>query len=406
MRPLYNSLAHAPLARGSGNAGLWYDKLCDQWSRTWELPSDTGQPHDAARGDRERGRSSNDEQDRETAKLRWIDSVVDTAIGDPQQLAEASRRIHQLVEARGGQFGIFTTESRFVTGLGRSHPIENGFAWHATLGVPYLPGSSVKGMTRAWARDAVEPSPGTVGDSAEDRVGLHFGRRADPRAVGGVIFLDAIPIRPIRLEADVMTPHFTGWTPDKPPGDWRSPVPVPFLVVAPQSSFLFAILPRASIAPAELATVFTWLRSALQEAGAGAKTAVGYGRFAHDEALTTARTQQREHDRAAQAEAVRRIALEQTAQGRWRLALERLPEPELLDRVRIHLEKEPIADPEERGAFARAVAELPGIALWRRGKKQDPSTRHGPDKLKAHARLVDATASMVSGRAGAAGFNP
>ena len=51
-------------------------------------------------------------------------------------------------------FGVFTTDGRFVTGTGRSHSVENGFAWHPTLGTPYLSGSSVKGMIRARAQEA------------------------------------------------------------------------------------------------------------------------------------------------------------------------------------------------------------------------------------------------------------
>ena len=36
-----------------------------------------------------------------------------------------------LIESRGGRWEAFTSASRFVTGLGRSHPVENGFACNA-----------------------------------------------------------------------------------------------------------------------------------------------------------------------------------------------------------------------------------------------------------------------------------
>ena len=74
-------------------------------------------------------------------------------------LRESAVRMVRLVEAHGGRWRVFRTTSRFVTGLGRRHPVENGFAWHSTLGVPYLPGSSVKGMVRAWTR-LVAPEDG------------------------------------------------------------------------------------------------------------------------------------------------------------------------------------------------------------------------------------------------------
>jgi CRISPR-associated protein Cmr6 len=102
------------------------------------------------------------------------------------------------------------------------------------------------------------------------------------------VFLDAIPISGVRLEADVMTPHYAGWTPEALPGDWREPVPVPFLVVASRSAFVFSLLPRG-VERSELENVFHWLREALRFSGAGAKTAVGYGRFAYDEPRRNAR---------------------------------------------------------------------------------------------------------------------
>jgi len=41
----------------------------------------------------------------------------------------------------------------FVTGMGMEHPLENGFAFLDPYGVPYLPGSSVKGVVRRAAEE-------------------------------------------------------------------------------------------------------------------------------------------------------------------------------------------------------------------------------------------------------------
>jgi CRISPR-associated protein Cmr6 len=189
-----------------------------------------------------------------------------------------------------------------------------------------------------------------------------------------------------------MTPHYAGWIPEAPPGDWREPMPVPFLVVAPGTSFLFSLLPRG-IERGELETVFQWLRDALHYAGAGAKTAVGYGRFAYDEQQTTARAETMEKARAARALAARRAALQGTAEGRWLDALEGKPESTILELVRVHLEAQPMADAAERRGFARAVAETPYVALWRKGETQDKTIRTGRDKLRARAKSVDTAAS-------------
>jgi CRISPR-associated protein Cmr6 len=356
-RPLYKNLAHASLQLGTGNAGLWYDKLCDRWSNDWTLSGDSDR------------------------KLEWIETVTKQRVGVESLLVESTARALRLTRAKGGAFGIFVTEGRFVTGLGRSHPVENGFAWHPTLGVPYLPGSSVKGLVRAWAERDAEPRP------SHECVGEIFGSAG---ASGQLVFLDAIPIAPVQLEVDVMTPHYAGWSPDEPPGDWCGPVPVPFLVSAPQNAFAFSVLPVRTRDATALADVFAWLRAALENAGAGAKTSVGYGRFRFDESKTEARKKELDKEHDVQAEAARRAQAQQTPEGRWSLALEGKAEREILELVRVHLEKQPMADPVERRAFATVVSAtgLPG--LWRKGQKRDAETPVGSSKLKERAKLVEA----------------
>lgn len=46
-----------------------------------------------------------------------------------------------------------TSTAPFTTGLGIEHPLENGFAFLDPYGVPYLPGSSVKGVLRRAAEE-------------------------------------------------------------------------------------------------------------------------------------------------------------------------------------------------------------------------------------------------------------
>ena len=243
-------------------------------------------------------------------KLAWIDTLTTGKAGMAGQIDECVSRLMRLIDRRGGRFAVFAAESRFVTGLGRSHPVENGFAWHPTLGTPYLPGSSVKGLVRAWAKLDTDPSPPC--ETVERLLG-------DRGAAGGISFLDAVPIAPVQLEADVMTPHYAGWTSTEPPGDWCSPVPIPFLVAAAGTSFLFGVIPCRADTD-DLSAVMSWLCSALAWNGAGAKTAVGYGRFGRSDDKTAALKQRlRDEDieveermraeRAARERAIRLAAL-------------------------------------------------------------------------------------------------
>lgn len=258
MRPLYQEANEVAPTEwpGHSNAGLWYDKFCD-----W--------PDDFAKFD----------------KNKWISKLHGKKVGNPCVLAEHAARRTALAAACGGVTLEWKTASRFLTGLGRDHPVENGFAWHHLLGVPYLPGSGVKGVVRSWAE---------VWGASDDAAlcEMAFGVASDTDNTGGkagsILFLDALPVGPVRLEGEVMTPHLGGYylasleNPADLPGEWHAPIPIPLLATAKGQTFQFCLLPRTPDAAEALPKLANLLAEALQIIGAGAKTASGYGRFASD----------------------------------------------------------------------------------------------------------------------------
>lgn len=266
--PLYNHSDHEGnnliKTPGEGNTGLWYNKFFLNWNENWELKSN--------------------------AKLNWIKEVVwekknrqavRRKIGDPNLLTEYSHRIHRLVHSLGGEIRIYATTWHLATGLGLSHPIENGMTWHHTLGVPYLPGSAVKGVVRTWAEEwADNYSP----EDVERIFGPQHDKRknnSDKKTVGTVLFFDALPVQPVELAADIMTPHYHPYysSTNKLPGDWYNPNPIPFLTVNAGQLFMFAVAPRKKENTPDLDLVLQWLDEALTITGVGTKTAAGYGRF-------------------------------------------------------------------------------------------------------------------------------
>lgn len=87
---------------------------------------------------------------------------------------------------------------------------------------------------------------------------------------------------PVQLVAEVMTPHYGPYyqakRADVAPGDYHDPNPIPFLAVEKGTAFLAGILPRSPSDADDAKQARAWLLEALQEIGAGAKTATGYGR--------------------------------------------------------------------------------------------------------------------------------
>ena len=280
--PLYRGL-QAPLAPSPGamHMGLWFERFFH------------GYESDFAAVDQE-GRSA------------WLRQFDLKQVGARSELEAKAEKVEQLAASQGGQARVYQCTAPFVTGMGNPHPLENGFTWHPTLGMPYLPGSAVKGLVRA----AVE-----LAYQGEDKPALlkrWFGTEAKgdvPEASGSFIFLDALPVEPCALVPEVMTPHMGKWyekggkTPtakDTQPGDWHSPVPVGYLT-ARNLQLQFAVMPRPGVNAAELEQVWQALDYALQWLGAGGKTAQGFGTMQVDQ--TALKRREREAaERQAQAE--------------------------------------------------------------------------------------------------------
>lgn len=234
------------------NLGLWYEKFVDCWPSSFNR-------HPKA-----------EERDQ---FLKWF---CDHGENHDELLTAYWKRTEELVAARGGLLLEGTTASRLVSGVGATHPLETGFIWHRTLGVPYLPGSSLKGLLSAWARD----SRGGYGMLGEERALELFGDLAKHGA-GRLVILDVLPAGRWQLDMDIMNPHYAPYYQQgKPPADVWAPTPIKFLAVAKGVRFRFAVLPRTQQVNADdLKDAQILLEGALTTLGLGAKTACGYGLF-------------------------------------------------------------------------------------------------------------------------------
>ncbi len=225
-------------------------------------------------------------------------------VGSDAALRTHQQRFRAAVDAGGGRVLTLTSATPLAIGLGRKHPIENGLTLDATLGVPVIPGSAVKGLVRAWAK--LCEADGTLTPGFTRR---HLGEDPGSEAEGGigsVVFYPALPATWPVLRPDVVTPHHGRYyqaTDSDKRGSWEteSPVPSYFLVVEPGIAWTFAIGPSLAYAAdadarevdALLDTMEGLLRDALQVLGVGAKTGVGYGGFEGDALVRLAQATQR-----------------------------------------------------------------------------------------------------------------
>jgi len=209
------------------------------------------------------------------------------------------------------------TNGRLVVGLGRKGPLEAGFTF-SRYGFPILPGSSVRGLARAWglleiAECLGEKKLGNLANTMEIGEESKFLNEInnykptdsalqlaqDFRIIfgftgkcGKAIFLEALPDGATlpELQLDILNPHY----PDYYMNDGRN-APTDnqqlsqisnFITVAPGVSFWFAVGWQSNCENDPEKRQFDlakkWLELGLKKLGAGAKTSAGYGYFIAD----------------------------------------------------------------------------------------------------------------------------
>lgn len=281
-----------------------------------------------------------DERGREKWRDVWVRKEVLPRF-DVAKLKPLTDAVYARWQAMTAGASAFTMRSqgRLLVGLGGKGVMEIGITLSHVTGLPYIPGSALKGLTRAYGLFSIaaelkisttEVEPLAALDSllaapdrhdkelrkALDLVGELIKARAEDVAAkldahegantyrtafgsqdnGGVcVFHDAViaalPRAGSLFKADVMTPHFKDYYDDvnsdrprygKAPDDGQNPNPILFITVAEHTQFAFAVgLRRTAPAGAESAhtQAVKWLQAALFELGVGAKTAAGYGIF-------------------------------------------------------------------------------------------------------------------------------
>lgn len=205
----------------------------------------------------------------EKSLLPWLREHTARQRRALDHLAGQSNRVLRTIEVR--------TVARFATGLGADHPTENGFSFDPASGLPFLPGSALKGLCRRAALLEGRDAGTCTRWFGPERITAGSGGRQ-----GEVTFFDAFPVQWPRLAVDIVNCHHPEYYRTqtdqkvrnrKPPTETEDPVPVYFLTVDRGAVFSVPLLAPA----ADADVVAEVMLSGLRWLGLGAKTAVGYG---------------------------------------------------------------------------------------------------------------------------------
>lgn len=175
---------------------------------------------------------------------------------------------------------------RVIVGFGEINVLEAGISLLQPYGVPYIPGSALKGLAAHYCHKkyGVEMNrPGfKIGGAAHNAI---FG---STKATGAVLFHDAW-LKPESvvgsLKLDILTPHHQDYNVNgaKAPTDFDSPNPVHFLSASGKFVTFLTLNDeccdenKSVISRTILEFAKTILVEALKEEGVGGKTSSGYG---------------------------------------------------------------------------------------------------------------------------------
>ncbi len=164
--------------------------------------------------------------------------------------------------------------SRLYIGLTRDSALETGITVQHAWGMPMIPGSALKGISRHMAQTS------STLKNEPDAIAYLFGSEDDAKPeCGAVVFHDAwwVPQPGAKpFAAEVVTPHHTAYynLGSAYATDFDSPIPAP--QIAAQGRFRFVVEGEEAWCTLALAL----LKLALTNHGVGGKTTSGYGLFA------------------------------------------------------------------------------------------------------------------------------
>lgn len=257
----------------------------------------------AAQGQGDGGRS-NDKPGRRALYQAAIDALAITEPPPPAVAAYRPRFARWRAWAEGSDVGvtrwcgIVEAKSRVLLHPATGSTVtEGGLLLHHTYGVPYLPGSALKGLTRRRAQRAGMPEEQLTALFGLERKGEESPEARSDEA-GILDFCDAlwVPERPSvpedgtwsPLAFEIVNPHHSAYYAtagkDRPhPLETDEPIPTELLTIRPGTRFLL-VLEAPDLGGDIAGEWLRWVRDdvllpALSEDGIGARTTAGYGRL-------------------------------------------------------------------------------------------------------------------------------
>ncbi|MBA2395427.1 MAG: type III-B CRISPR module RAMP protein Cmr6 [Ktedonobacteraceae bacterium] len=210
------------------------------------------------------------------SRRNLVNEVAD--LPEPAEYAAFYTRWQTMLKEGRAETREVRVRGRMVVGLGSESLLEASISLHRTYGVPYIPGSALKGLAASYAHHR-------LGEGWRKGETLHRIIFGDTDEAGYITFFDALLIPGTgrggrALAPDVITVHHQKYyqNAEAVPSDSDDPNPIPFLSAT--GDYLLALAaPDFREQTRWVDLTFQILAEALEKLGIGAKTSSGYGRM-------------------------------------------------------------------------------------------------------------------------------
>jgi len=349
------------------------------------------------------------------ARVSWNDKEI------ADLRARHTQRFLAIFRAAYGERAAITIgqlEGRLAINLAESLIQNAGISLDRLFGLPFIPGSAVKGVSRHAALEELREAPAEKKRALFDLFRSVFGtadtdfKNGDLRSYcsflgtreenqkGAIAWLPAYPINRARIVVDLTNVHYPDYYRSGQIEDMSNerPQPNPFPSVETGAQFAFCLcLNGMKEDLALLAEAERWLNMALTVRGLGAKTACGYGWFSlRPEVLENLKEAERKEIAvASQAAAEAKTAADRSKAEETRLqSLDPvLRESEVLlklaDEAFAHHAKELASRPEvQQRAFIELLRTNPQKRdRWKTWKKKKPDLIKSIDAIREALKL-------------------
>lgn len=174
------------------------------------------------------------------------------------------------------------TKTRLIVGFGSPSTLETSILLDNVLGIPYIPGSSLKGCFRNYVKIYLNDN-----SDLKKQIKLIFGSEKDNddnNIEGNLFFYNSYPVAVENqsniFDIDVINVHYQDYYAgnEKKPNEYKNPIPINFLCIRPGVKFKFYLFLKNKLKDLKDDIEMNF-KNMLKDHGVGAKTNIDFGYF-------------------------------------------------------------------------------------------------------------------------------